>query len=456
MADNERDVGITPTDAAQELWQRETHALAVQMFRARTLVVPMLLLVGVLFLLFDPDRWKAAFIALGAVFVMVLFVLESMRLRRRQATEHIIHVNMLYGIVIQSCLIYVTGGIASPLLAAYLPIAILAGLSMHSRWRVYSVVAVPAAFLIMLAIGAGTGVFPPMVPAFFGSEGPLLHDSVWLFTRVGVVLMVLNVGAVTGMRVRAAFDRVVRGAVQVRQGALDTLESRNRENLSTAVTIAHELKNPLSSIQGLTQLLARNAEVGTKDRERIDVILREIQRMTTVLDEFRSFSRPMSGLTRSPVSMTDIAANVVSLHEGNAASRGVRLTLVPAENAVADCDAQKVKQALVNLVQNALEASPRCAEVTVRVLADSHETVALKVADQGAGIDDTLRDKLFTPGFTTKERGTGIGLVVARSVVEQHGGKLNIASRSASGKVISGTEATIILPRRATDTEVLP
>lgn len=447
MTGSEIEASRATADAAEELWQRETHALVRRMFRARVLLVPMLLLVVLAFLLFDPTPWKLALISVGIVLVIVMFAVEQRRLRHTRANERTVYLNLMFAVGIQSLLVYVTGGIASPMLAVYVPLAALAGLSLTQRWRLAGVVGLPMIVVIALALGAWTDVLPAMVPAFFRAEDPLSQGNAWLFTRAGVILVVIAIAVVAGATVRGAFERVVRGAIRLRQSALDTLESRNREILSTGVTIAHELKNPLSSIQGLTQLMARRAEPGTKERERVDVILREIHRMTTVLDEFRGFTRPLSGLTCSPVSLAELAASVVALHEGSAARRGVLLVADGQGETVAECDAQKVKQALVNLVQNALEASPRDAEVRVSVLSESTEAVVLRVRDQGPGIDEGLRHKLFTPGFTTKERGTGIGLVVARSVIEQHGGKLELRTH-ASG----GAEATITLPRKAPET----
>lgn len=442
----------TTADAAEELWERETHELVRRMFRARVLLVPLLLFVLGAFLLYDPAPWKVGLIAFGLLVVIVMFYVEQYRLRRNRANELTIHVNLLFAVVLQSLLVYVTGGIASPMIAVYVPLVALSGLSLTQRWRVLTVVGVPVLVVILLAVGAGTELWPSMIPAFFEPHNALSQGYAWLFTRAGVILIVLTISVLAGASVRSAFERIVRGAVGLRQGALDTLESRNREILSTSVTIAHELKNPLSSIQGLTQLMARRTEPGTKDRERMDVILREIHRMATVLDEFRSFTRPLSGLTCSPVSLTELVASVVALHEGSAVRRGVTLVVAYEGEAMAECDPQKVKQALVNLVQNALEASPRGGEVFVSVSSASPETLRVAVRDQGPGLDDAVGDKLFTPGFTTKERGTGIGLVVARSVIEQHGGSLTVTTHPSGGCV-----AEFSLPRKANAaTEVQP
>jgi signal transduction histidine kinase len=266
-----------------------------------------------------------------------------------------------------------------------------------------------------------------------------------------VILIVLGISTIVGISVRTAFERVVQGAIRLRQNALETLEHRNQELQSTSVTIAHELKNPMSSIQGLAQLMSRRAEAGSKDRERLDVMLREIGRMTTVLDEFRSFSRPLSGLTHRSVSLSELLTGLIALHEGSAAKRGITLVAEAKEDVTAECDGQKLKQALVNLIQNAIESSPTGAQVRVTAQRKGENEVILQVLDAGPGIDPQQRDLLFRPGFTTKEKGTGIGLVVARSVVQQHGGTLVLENRTGGG-----CAATITLPAKApTQIEVL-
>lgn len=427
-------------EAAEQLWRRETHELVRRMFRARLLLVPLLSFVFVAFCVFDPTPWKLALVGATVVIVVVMFVIEQRRLNRARATEWTVQVNLLFAVLVQSLLIYVTGGIASPLLVVYVPLAFVAGLSLVDRWRAGSVAAVAAGAVIVLAAGAWTGWLPAEIPAFFELDNPVSQSHAWLFTRTGVMLIVLTISLVVGINVRTAFERVVRAAIRLRQGALETLESRNGEILSTAVTIAHELKNPLSSIQGLAQLMSRKAEPASKERERLDVMLREIGRMSTVLDEFRSFTRPLSGLTRQRVSVSDLVANVVALHEGSAARRGITVEAEPGGVAIVSCDPQKITQALVNLVQNAIEASPSGSHVRV-ALRNDNANVVIEVADLGQGIAPSVKEKLFQPGFTTKERGTGIGLVVARSVIEQHGGRLAIENRPAGG-----CAATVTLP----------
>jgi signal transduction histidine kinase len=124
---------------------------------------------------------------------------------------------------------------------------------------------------------------------------------------------------------------------------------------------------------------------------------------------------------------------VAALHEGLAQERGVALEIEAAE-VPARCDPRKVKQVLINVVQNALDASPPGAEVRIEA-----EPLAggarVRVLDRGRGLDPALAAAVFDPGVTTKPRGSGIGLTVARALARQHGGELALLPRDGGGTV---------------------
>ena len=161
--------------------------------------------------------------------------------------------------------------------------------------------------------------------------------------------------------------------------------------------------------------------------------------MQGILEELLNFSRPLVPLAMEAVEAADLADDVVRMHEGSAVDRGVTLTVV-AEPARLVCDPRKVRQVLVNLVQNALHASPRGGEVTIEVEIERGD-VAFHVADRGPGLADEVRDRVFEAGVTTKEDGSGIGLVVARALARQHGGELELEDREGGG-----CRATLRLP----------
>jgi signal transduction histidine kinase len=203
--------------------------------------------------------------------------------------------------------------------------------------------------------------------------------------------------------------------------------------------IAHELKNPLASIKGLAVLVAKDTEGRAK--ERMAVLRGEVDRMQTILDEFLNFSRPLVPLHLAETNLSALAHDVARLHEGSAAERGLSIEVDAPEKAALACDARKVRQVMINLVQNALDASPRGERVTLRVEPRERSLLTL-IIDRGAGLAPELKDRLFEAGVTSKQHGSGIGLVVARGLCRQHGGDVTLSANPSGGVI-----AMIELPR---------
>jgi signal transduction histidine kinase len=247
---------------------------------------------------------------------------------------------------------------------------------------------------------------------------------------------------------RRALDRAISSAAASRAALVRATRQRNEELLALAGAVAHELKNPLAAIRGLASLQAKRLEKGTKEAEQMGVLVDEVKRMGTILDEFLNFSRPADDLAKRSVDPSDVVAKVVSIHEALAAERAVELDAAIATRVPITCDPRKLEQVLVNLVQNAIDASDAGTRVTVRTACDAGEHV-FRVEDRGAGLEDAVRGRLFTAGATTKVAGSGLGLTIARAIVEQHGGTLSLREREGGGCV-----AEVRLPSSATADDV--
>jgi signal transduction histidine kinase len=233
-------------------------------------------------------------------------------------------------------------------------------------------------------------------------------------------------------------------ALAARDDALQSYADESRMLTMLAGEIAHELKNPLASVKGLTGLLAKDA-AGPR-AEWVGVMRREIERMQSILEEFLNFSRPLVPLAQGEVDLGVLCSDAALLHEGLAAEKGVHIRVEIASELVVRCDRRKVKQVLVNLLQNAIAASPQSGEIVVRVDSSAVEGVAVArvvVEDRGKGLSPEIAQRLFTPGATTKSGGSGLGLTVSRALARQHGGELTLRN------VPVGCAAELTLPRDA-------
>jgi two-component system sensor histidine kinase HydH len=426
-----------------EPWARETQRLLRAVFRGRFAFGLLAAVILCVYAIWDRTVWKLVWIAVTGVVLLALSAVEYWRIRRSPAGTRTIQANLAGVLLVQTSIIYVTGGIESPVLLVYVPVGLVTGLSLGSALRVLPVISVPFAATLCFAAGALGGWLPRATPEFFGLGAGYYQQPVYVWTTAGVVMLLTAATAFAGSGVRRVYQGIVQQVAEAREATLETLANRNREIRSVSSTVAHELQNPLSSIQGLAQLMLRGASAGSKDHERLEVMLREIGRMRTVLDEFRDLTRPLTGLSLARVDLLQLIEDLVLLSEGRAEGRSIEL-VAPKLDLEIVCDPHKLKQALLNLLQNSLDATPRHGRIQIEVRPQQGSRVQIRVLDTGPGLAPEIAARPFTPGLTTKERGSGIGLVVARSIAEQHGGDLVLGNRPEGG-----CAATLTLPLEA-------
>jgi signal transduction histidine kinase len=237
--------------------------------------------------------------------------------------------------------------------------------------------------------------------------------------------------------------------LQASYGALEAAQRSlvDRERLAAlgefAAVVAHEVRNPLGSIFNATSLLRRLVAAEPESLAVLEILHEEAARLNQIVTDLIDFARPHPPALRPE----DLRKLVEAALEGvRNATPGARLEIIGDEGPVhAWIDARMIRQAIVNLVVNAVQASPEGAPVTVRLASDGERFVEVEVRDRGPGITPNLRDRIFEPFFTTKATGTGLGLSVVKRVVEAHGGTISVAD----GDRAVGTTFTIRVPVRS-------
>lgn len=211
---------------------------------------------------------------------------------------------------------------------------------------------------------------------------------------------------------------------------------RRSERLSTlgemAAVLAHEVRNPLASLRGTAEILRDDFRPGTPKHEFVEIQIKETERLNRVVEEFLRMARQQPGELRRCLVVEELET-IVTLTANEARRRRVTLQLEAADRGlVVSADGEKLRQAFLNIVLNALQATPEEGSVTIAVQ-PQQESCEIRISDTGPGISDEIRQRIFEPFFTTKPDGTGLGLAVTRKIIEAHGGSLTVESEAGTG-----------------------
>lgn len=229
-------------------------------------------------------------------------------------------------------------------------------------------------------------------------------------------------------------------------------EVRRSEKLAAigklAASVAHEIRNPLSSIKGFAQFLSHTLRDKPEEKEYADIMVREVDRINRVVTDLLTYARPLT-LERTRVNLPELVEHTVRLVTADARSGKVRITQ-HLENNLTDLwlDENQITQALLNLLLNALQAVPENGHV--KVGAHIHRAprteglLHLWVEDDGKGVKAEHLDKILDPFFTTRDKGTGLGLAIVHKTVENHHGEIRVDS-PAPGKN-AGTRISLLIP----------
>jgi len=249
-----------------------------------------------------------------------------------------------------------------------------------------------------------------------------------------------------------------------------------------AAGLAHEIRNPLSSIKGAVQILDPKS-LSPQEGEIMTVIVDEVNRLNAVVTEFLEYSRPLRSAF-TPTDVNEMITRTMKLLLGHEVPAAVLIELDLADDLPqVRCDADQLKQVIINLAINAVQAMAKGGTLTFstrrpragewrfqdevpRAIGDQ---VEIRVSDTGEGIPEEVRSHIFIPFYTTKKKGTGLGLAICQRIVKNHGGTIEVHSRLGEGSqfvlrlptnvdkpVLEGTPLPAIKPTLAQELDGTP
>jgi signal transduction histidine kinase len=286
------------------------------------------------------------------------------------------------------------------------------------------------------------------VAEVYGSISQVLHQELFLVGLFFIVVLGVS-GGLIGLAL--FWNKSLTRQVELKTEEL--LESHERLLRSerfaavgeAAAYVSHEIKNPLMVIGGMASQMERRLPEDPAAQEKLRIIQTEVKRLESFLGELRDFLRPAQP-TKQEIDLNQVIREVKALMEEAIQEKGIRLedrlhpNLPPVE-----ADPNQLKQVLLNLVKNALEATEDQGAILMSSGTDDGQ-VWFAVQDTGKGMSEDVQEKIFHPFYTTKDKGTGLGLAVINKIVTDHHGAITVSSVAGSGSTF-----TVRLPKKAAD-----
>ena len=234
---------------------------------------------------------------------------------------------------------------------------------------------------------------------------------------------------------------LIRDVTAIRQMEKEVARSRHLNSIgSLAAGVAHEIRNPLSSIKGFAVYFKERLSGNKEDEETADVMIAETERLNRVISQLIEFARPLE-MKKEKVQFVELVQHTIKLIAADAQKNKVTIEI----HAVADLpqvevDPDKIKQVLLNVFLNCLAALKDGGKLTIE-LAHKTDNLNVIISDNGTGINELDLPRIYDPYFTSKPAGTGLGLAVVQKIIEAHGGRIKVES-----KVGFGTKVFLFFP----------
>lgn len=318
--------------------------------------------------------------------------------------------------------------------------------------RLYYIPIIAAALLFGLRGGLAASIFTTVIYSphvFLHWQHGHFDYSINQYAEIVIFNLVGGIMGALGDRLKQARERAERSADE-RRKAYDELQKTfeqllQAEKLSSlgelSAGIVHEVRNPLGAIKGAVEILEDEIAKDSPRREFADLAKKEVERLDKLVGEFLRFARPAT-LSVRPNDLNKVVDSVISLIESQAIARSVSVEKdLQRDLPEVLIDSEQIKQVLLNLAINSLQAMPNGGRLSFRTF-DKDSSCIVEIEDTGGGIDEKIVGRIFDPFFTTKEKGVGLGLSVAHKIVSQHDGNLSVEKNNGN------TVFALRLPRK--------
>ena len=254
-------------------------------------------------------------------------------------------------------------------------------------------------------------------------------------------LAVLNPICINGETVE-----VIGTAIDITSEKTREKQVQQMEKLSVvgelAAGIAHEIRNPLTSLKGFAKIV-KESVTDQKLIPYLDIMLDEMDRINQIVNEFMFIAKPNENVHFQYANFSKLLNDCIHFMEPQANLKSIRIEFDDKKEIILNCDRNQMKQVLINLLQNAIEATGDTGNfINVTLEEVSEESIMVTISDHGCGIPESRQKRLFEPFYSTKEKGTGLGLLTCKRIIDLHQGSIDIESQLGEGTTIR-----ILLPR---------
>lgn len=242
-----------------------------------------------------------------------------------------------------------------------------------------------------------------------------------------------------------AATTIYQGRKAISGTLLDISESKRSEQMlirseklsvvgQLAAGVAHEIRNPLTALKGFTQLLYEKSD---QNKQYYDIMLTELERINYIVGEFMVLSKPNHWLKLYAHDLQDILKGIIPIIDSQAILHNISIHIENNANLPqVRCDQNQIKQVFLNILKNAIEAMPSGGNIWIQFEPGAQDQVTVTITDEGSGIPGHILNRIGEPFFSTKETGTGLGLMVCNKIIQTHGGSLVISNNSDQGTVV--------------------